>query len=53
MEISRFEGWQLGGTPYKVLETWEVRESQDSLGVTLAKMPNVGERELKEFTSSR
>ena len=31
----------------------EVRDSQDSMGVTLAKMPNIGERKLKEYTSSR
>ena len=30
------------GTPSKVAETGEVRDSQDSLRVTLAKMPNNG-----------
>ena len=34
-----------GGDPYKVPETWEVRDSQDSMGVTLAKVPNIGKRE--------
>ena len=33
--------------------TWEVRDSQDSMGVTLAKMPNTGESELEESTFSR
>ena len=40
-----------GGALYKVQEAWEVRESQNSLGVTLTKMPNTEERELlEEFT---
>jgi hypothetical protein len=30
-----------------------VRDCQDSMGVTLAKKPNNGERELKHSTSSR
>jgi hypothetical protein len=30
------------GTPSKVAETGEVRDSQDSIRVTLAKMPNNG-----------
>jgi hypothetical protein len=34
-------------------ETWEVRDSQDSNGGTLDKMPYSGERELVEYTSSR
>jgi hypothetical protein len=45
-------GGRLGDTE-KVLETWEVRDSQDSKGETLDKMPNSGERELVESTSSR
>ena len=28
---------------YQSQETWKVRDSQDSMGVTLAKMPNIGE----------
>ena len=31
----------------------DVRGSQDSMGVTLDEMPNNGERELEESTSSR
>ena len=38
---------------YQSQETWKVRDSQDSMGVTLAKMPNIGERELVESTFSR
>ena len=34
-------------------ETWEVRDSQDSKGETLDKMPYSGERELVEPISSR
>ena len=34
-------------------ETWEVRDSQESKGGTLDKMPYIGERELRELTSSR
>ena len=33
-------------------ETWEVRGSQDSVGLNLAKMLNSGERELEESTSN-
>jgi hypothetical protein len=35
-------GWG-EGNPYKVLETRVVRVYQDSMGMTLAKMPNSGE----------
>ena len=42
-----------GETFYKVQETWKVRDSQNSIGVTLDEMPNSGERELEESTSSR
>ena len=42
-------GW---GTLYKVLETGEVRYSQDTMGMSLNKMPNSREREFKESTSS-
>ena len=37
----------------KVPETRNVRGSQDSMGVTLAKMPNSGEMEPDETTSGR
>jgi hypothetical protein len=39
--------------PLKSIETWEVRDSKDPLGVTLAKMLNIEERELEWSTSSR
>jgi hypothetical protein len=42
-----------GETLQNVLETWEVRDSQDSKGGTLDEMPNSGEREIIEPTSSR
>lgn len=42
-----------GMTLYKVPETWKVRDSKDSMGVNLVKMPNIGERGLKEPTSHR
>lgn len=42
-----------GVTLYKVPETSEVRESQDSKKGTLDEMPNIRERELVESTSSR
>ena len=32
-----------GGTLYKVPETQELRHSKDSIGVALAKMPNIRE----------
>ena len=34
-------------------DTLEVRDSQDSLGLTLAKMSNIWESELEESTSTR
>jgi hypothetical protein len=40
-------------TPLKVGETYKVKNSQCLLEVTMAKMPNSGERELEESTSSR
>ena len=42
-----------GGTLQKVPGTWEVRYYQDSMEVTLAKMPNTGEMELKESIFNR
>ena len=33
------------GTLYKVPETQELRHSKDSIGVALAKMPNIAEGE--------
>ena len=44
---------ECGGTLQNVLETWEVRDSQDSKGGTLDEMPNSRERKLIEPTSSR
>jgi hypothetical protein len=35
------------GDPIKVTETGEVRDSKDSMGMTLVKIPNNGERELR------
>jgi hypothetical protein len=40
------------GSFYKVSVTLDVRGSQDSMGVTLAEMPNSGEMETKVTTSS-
>ena len=59
MEICDCHGWRVGGGSgggrnlYKVPETWDVRDFQDSMGVILAKMPNSGEMEPKETTSNR
>jgi hypothetical protein len=41
------------GTLQKVPETWQVIDSRDSMGVTFDEMPNSGEREFNESTSSR
>ena len=38
---------------YVVPETWDVRGSQDPMGMTLAKMANSGEIEYRETISSR
>ena len=43
---------QDGGALQNAPETWEVRDSQDSKGGTLDEMPNIGEREFIEPTSS-
>jgi hypothetical protein len=40
-------------TIWKVPATWEVRDSQDSMEVTIDEMPNSGNWELEESTSSR
>jgi hypothetical protein len=41
------------GAFYKVPETWEVRDSQYWMGVSLAKMANSKQREFEESTNSR
>jgi hypothetical protein len=38
---------------YKVPDTRDMRVSQDPVGMTLAKMPNIEEMEPKDFMSSR
>ena len=43
---------RLGGGGEHPLETWEVRDSQDSKRGNLDEMPKSGERELVESTSS-
>ena len=47
--------WEMesGETLQNVQDTWEVKESQDSKGGTLDEMPNSGEKEPVEHTSSR
>ena len=52
MEICSLRELEVGDTLESTRDP-EVRHSQDSLGVTLAKMPNIEERQLKESTSSR
>jgi hypothetical protein len=46
---------EVGGrvSVYDVPETWEMRNSQDSKGGTVDEMPNSGEKEFIESTSSR
>jgi hypothetical protein len=46
-------GRSLRGTLQNAPETWEVRDSQDSKGGTLDKMPDSGKRELTDPTSIR
>jgi hypothetical protein len=53
MEISNTGRLESVWTLWKVPEIWKVRESKDSMRMTLAKMPNSGELELEESTSSR
>jgi hypothetical protein len=53
METGNLGRYQVGGTLQNVPEIWEVRDSQDSKGGTLNKMPDSRERELIEPTSSR
>lgn len=44
--------WEKSSRKY-MLETWEERDSQESMVVTLAKMLSNEERELEDSTSSR
>jgi hypothetical protein len=46
-------GRSLRGTLQNAPETWEVRDSQDSKGGTLDKIPKIRERKFLESTSSR
>ena len=39
--------WKFGGTPFKVSVSLKMREFQELIGVTLAKIPNIGERQLR------
>jgi hypothetical protein len=43
----------VGETLQKVPESWEVRDSRDSMVVTFNEMPNSGERELVDTTSTK
>lgn len=45
--------WGVGETLYKLSETWEVRDSQNSKGETLDEMPNSRENGLTVSTSNR
>ena len=55
MEISSCgcRGLEVRGNVYKFQETWDVRGTQDSMWMTLAEMPNSGEMDPEETTSSR
>jgi hypothetical protein len=48
-----YGGRRLGEPCQNALETWEVRDSQDSKGETLHEMPDTRERELIEPTPNR
>ena len=48
-----FQQMGVGGTLWKVPETWEVRDSQDSKGGTLDEMTSSAERKFVEPTSNR
>jgi hypothetical protein len=47
------QGLGCRGDLYKVSETWNVRGSQDTMGMDLAEMPKSGEMEPEETTSYR
>jgi hypothetical protein len=49
MEICSFRGLGERNVP----ETWDVRGSQDAMGMTLAEMPNSEEMEPEENSTSR
>jgi hypothetical protein len=53
MEICSLGRMGGGRTLYKVPETWEVRDSQESKGGNLDEVANSGDRELVESTSCR
>ena len=53
MQICSCGGWsEVAGNQKKDPESWNVRGTQDSIGMTLAKMPKSGEVEPEETTSS-
>jgi hypothetical protein len=52
MEIISFVVWEVGAPHRKYWRPWK-GETKDSMGMTLAKMPNTGDMELKVFSSSR
>lgn len=53
IEKKQPQGVGYGEILWRVPETQEVRPSQDSLMVALAKMSNISERKLEESTSYR
>ena len=53
METGNLRREEVGGTLQNVPETWKIRDSQDSKGGILDKMPNSREGEFIELTSSR
>jgi hypothetical protein len=53
METGKLRKQEVGGTLQNAAETLEVKNSRDSKGGTLDKMPNSRERELIELTFSR
>jgi hypothetical protein len=53
METFNFGRQEVGGTLQNTLETWEVRDSQESKGGILDKMSDSRDREIIEPTSSR
>jgi hypothetical protein len=44
-------GWETRGSYQKIPDAWKARGSQDSTGMTLAEIPNKGEREPVQTTS--
>jgi hypothetical protein len=52
VEVCSNVGWGTGGSHQKILDARKARSSQDTTGMTLAKIPNKGERTCRDHIQS-